>query len=172
MVDKITSLRELFKHHGDDTPYFSLSGLKTHARVIDIYDGDTMTIILDVNGFFLKFKCRVTDIDTCELHSKNNINKQLAILARNRLFELVTGMKLENQDSTHKNIKSYLEDNVYLVWVHCLEFDKYGRILIECFSSDKETKSFAKVLLDEQLAYPYNGDTKLTEQQQLQVLKK
>lgn len=169
MIDKIASIRELYRPHDSSTPFFSLNGLTSYARVIDVYDGDTITIVLEVNGFFLKFKCRLNGIDTCEIKSKNTLNRQTALKARDRLFNLITGKHIDNNDSK-KEITEYLDRHVYMVWVHCLEFDKYGRVLIECYASEHSDVSFSQILLQEKLAYPYQGTTKLTEEQQLSVL--
>jgi endonuclease YncB( thermonuclease family) len=89
--------------------------------------------------------------------------------ARNRLIQLITGKSVE-EGSKKKEVASFLDDDVYLVWVHCLEFDKYGRALIECYSSPDSTKSFSETLVEEKLAYRYAGDTKLTEEQQVVLL--
>lgn len=171
MINKINSIRELYKHHGNNTPYFSLKGLKTYARVIDVYDGDTITVVIDINNFFLKFKCRLNGIDTCEIRSKNIQNKQLAIQARNRLFNLITYHTLDEL-CNKKEIIDFLDNNTSIIWIHCLDFDKYGRILIDCYSTADEPKSFSQILIDEKLAYSYDGETKLTEEQQLLHLTK
>lgn len=171
MIDKINSIREMYRHHGNNTPYFSLEGLKTYARVIDIYDGDTITIVIDVNSFFLKFRCRLNGIDTCEIRSKNIQNKQLAVQAKNRLFNLVTGHTID-EVYNKKELIEYFDKNISVIWVHCLEFDKYGRLLIDCYASQDEPKSFSQILIDDRLAYSYDGETKLTEEQQLLYLTK
>lgn len=169
MIDKMALIRNMFRHHGSNTPFFSLNGLKAYARVIDVYDGDTITIVLDINGYFLKFKCRLDGIDTCELRSKHIQNKIIALQARNRLFQLITGKQISSNDDK-KYINEYLDENVCIAWVHCLEFDKYGRVLIDCYSSPDSTKSFSSILLEEKLAYSYQGETKLTDEQQISVL--
>lgn len=169
MIDKIISLREMYKQHGSGTPYFSLKGVQTYARVIDVYDGDTITVVFDTNGFFLKFKCRLAGVDTCEIRSKNKENKQLAVLARSRLFNLITG-NVMNEEIRKKELIQYFDDHVFIIWLHCLEFDKYGRLLIQCYSSAEAQKSFSEILIEEKLAYPYDGETKLAEKQQVQFL--
>jgi endonuclease YncB( thermonuclease family) len=166
IMDKI---REMYRQHGSNTPYFSLKGVETYARVIDVYDGDTITLVFDVNGFFLKFKCRLIGIDTCEIHSKNKENKQLAQLAKNRLFNLITNTAM-NEDNSKKELVKYFDENMFVIWIKCQEFDKYGRLLIDCYLTAESQKSFSDVLLEEKLAYPYEGDTKLTEEQQITFL--
>lgn len=169
MIDKIQAIFELYKHHGNETPFFSLKGVKTYARVVDVYDGDTITIVIDINNFFLKFKCRLNGIDTCEIRSKNIQNKQLALQAKHRLFNLITNHTVDELYNK-KDLVDYFEKNVSIIWVHCLDFDKYGRLLIDCYSSTDELQSFSQILIDEKLAYAYDGETKLTEEQQILYL--
>ena len=162
-----------YSQHGGSTPFFTLNGLKMHARVCDVYDGDTITLVMDVNGSFLKFKTRLTGIDACEMKSQNIKNKDLAYKARNRLIELITHISVKEREErdnkvlNRKSIAKLFEDNVYLVWIHCFEFDKYGRLLADCYESNSCNKSFAQILNEEKLAYKYNGETKLSEYQQI-----
>lgn len=166
----LSEVQQRFQQYGGKTtPFFTLNGLKTYARVCSVYDGDTITVVMDINGSFLKFKCRLMGIDTCEIKSKNAANKELAVKARNRLIELITkGKRVE--DAKKKDVEMILEEEVHLIWVHCLEFDKYGRTIIECYASPDSTTSFNQMLVDERLAYKYEGDTKLTEEQQVALL--
>ena len=169
MTTDILALKEIYKLHGGDTPYFSLDGVKDYARVIEVYDGDTMTIVMNINGSFLKFKARLVGIDTCEIRSKNSKNRELAVKAKNRLIQLVSGRQFDDS-SKKKDVSSFLDDDVFLIWVHCFEFDKYGRILVDCFDAPTSSKSFSNILITERLGYHYEGDTKLTEQQQVRLL--
>lgn len=165
----ITSAKEQYKQYGGNTPFFTLNGIKDYARVTEVYDGDTITIVMNISGSFLKFKCRMMGIDTCEIRSKNPKNKELAIKARNRLIQLITDKQVD-ETSKKKDVSSILEEDVYVIWVHCMEFDKYGRALIHCYKSPESLKSFSELLVEEKLAYKYEGDTKLTEEQQVQLL--
>jgi endonuclease YncB( thermonuclease family) len=166
MIDKI---REMYKQHGSNTPYFSLKGVETYARVIDVYDGDTITLVFDVNGYFLKFRCRLVGIDTCEIRSKNKENKRLAQLAKNRLFNLITNTVIDEENSKKELVK-FFDDNNNIVWIKCQEFDKYGRLLVNCYFTAETQKSFSEILIEEKLAYPYDGETKLTEEEQITFL--
>lgn len=160
--------KELFRQHGGTTPLFSLNGIKTWVRVIDVYDGDTLTCILPVFDQYYKFQVRMMGIDTCEIRSKNKANKDKAQQARDRLIHLIT--QSPQKITSKKDIDLLFEKEVYLVWLHCLEFDKYGRLLGAIYLSDTASESFSEILIREKLAYAYTGDTKLTEEQQLQIL--
>ena len=147
------------------------------GRVVDIYDGDTITCVINVfNGFFL-FNIRLGDIDTCEIKSKLAKCQELSYKARYRMFELITKTKINLKEQKHPlKIKNLLSDqlNVYLINILCGPFDKYGRLLGWVFDvTDKDcykSNSYNHVLLREKLAYEYYGSTKLTEEQQIKLL--
>lgn len=170
VMDSVGTAKRTYGPYGGTTPFFSLNGLKTYARVVDVYDGDTLTLVLDINGSFLKFKTRVMGLDTCEMRSKNAKNKDLAVKARNRLIGMITGQVYDDLMNKKKDITQIFEEDVFVIWVHCSEFDKYGRLLADCYSSSDTPKSFATILIEEKLAYKYEGDTKLSEEQQVGVL--
>jgi endonuclease YncB( thermonuclease family) len=151
-----------------DTPMFSLNGIKTYARVVDIIDGDTINCIIPFfDNKYFKFNIRLSGIDTCEMKSKNDENKKLAIAARDLLFELITNKKL--YQLSKKEISNILNEDLYLVWVECLNFDKFGRVLANV-SKNETAQSFSDILVNKKLAYQYHGEKKLTEEEQLVLL--
>jgi endonuclease YncB( thermonuclease family) len=154
----------LFAPHGKSTKLFSLAGIETLARVVSVYDGDSFTAVLPYAGGFWSFKIRLAGIDTCELMSKDPVNKKLADQARKFLCSLIGCSGGRNED---------FERDVHLVRLKCGEFDKYGRLLArvyEPFLSDTSSCSFSQRLFGKRLAYVYNGDKKLTEAEQVQIL--
>lgn len=153
--------------HNRDTPMFSLNGIKTYVRVVDILDGDTINCIIPLHGSYYKFNIRLNGIDTCETKSKNDMNKKLAMTARDLLFELITNKK--GIELSKKEISDILDENVYLVWIECLNFDKFGRVLAKV-SKNETSDSFSSVLINKKLAYEYHGEKKLTEEEQLLLL--
>ena len=113
-------------------------------------------------------------IDTCEMKSKCDKNKELAKNARSRLLSLIT-VKDISETSTwndRRKINNILNKGMYFVWVECFDFDKYGRLLASIYSDENSSESFSQVLIKEKLAYEYKGDTKLTEEQQVECLEK
>ena len=108
---------KLYTVDDDDIPIFSLNGYETFCRVVDIYDGDSCTIIFEWEGKMRKFKCRCNGYDSPEMKPRlNNENRDEIIknakLAKKRLYELTKDC----------------------VRVKCLEFDKYGRLLVELYT--------------------------------------
>lgn len=163
------NLINVFKHHDISTPYFKLNGLNTYGRLVDIHDGDTCKIILPLMDSYYKFNVRLNGIDTCEITSHNIENKNKALQARNRICSLIQekwGNEHQYSFETQKEIKEYLKAITCIVYVKCYDFDKYGRLLADIYIDDSQ-KSLSEILLNEKLAYSYNGGTKLSEEQQL-----
>lgn len=111
------------------------------ALVIKVYDGDTLTI-----GFLhgsvpkpVRESVRIRGIDTPELRAKNEEEKRLAVLARERL-EKVTMRKVVRLINP--------------------ESDKYGRLL--CDLATEDLKSVAEYMLrDHDICREYHGGQRM-----------
>lgn len=161
-------MTDWLKYNYNTTSTFSLKNTECYARVVQIHDGDTLTAIIPVFGSYYRFSVRLNGIDTCEIKSKNEDLQQLSVSARNRLVTLVIG----NNPSQIVDVKKYLLNNVALVYLKCDDFDKYGRVLASVFKSKDDVESFSDILVNEKLAYTYDGKTKLTEDEQIAILLK
>lgn len=126
---------------------FTFDGTNTLAKVVDIYDGDTCTIVFKFNGQFIKHKTRAYGYDTHEMRP----SKQLA----NRDVEIENAHR---QKEAFKQLVFYNDDGI--VNVELKGFDKYGRILAIYYGKDK-TKSLNDIMVSEHGAKPYFGGTKI-----------
>lgn len=101
----------------NEVKQFSLSGKKFIGKCVDVYDGDTVKVVFSVDGMdeVYKWNCRINRIDTPEIRTKNIKEKEFAKIVRDKLRE-----KILNK----------------LVIVDCLDFDKYGRLLVEIYHSE------------------------------------
>ena len=131
----------------DKHDYFSFVGKTFFARPINIYDGDTFSIIF-LHKDVIKYRCRCLGYDSPEMKpSLSNPNrdkeKALAVNAKNRMTELLT--KHESG----------------LVFVECFEFDKYGRILVRVYNMI-DTKSINEIMVEEGHGKNYDGGKKDT----------
>jgi len=156
-----------------NTLAFTLQNYYAIARVIDIYDADTITCIMYVFNEFYKFQIRLAGIDTCEMKSHNEILKNHAYAARNRMYELITGSTIDNLYK-RKHIRELLHTNNYVIRILCDKFDKYGRLLGWCYNINSQNNdtinSYNNILLNEKLAYTYMGKKKLTDEEQITIL--
>lgn len=136
-----------------NTPLFTLKGMKIKAKVVYVYDGDTIHIVFPVYTLEGKrverrWKCRLSGIDTPEIKTKDEEEKKRAIMIRDIVHSKLFGKT---------------------VWVYCDEFDKYGRLLItiSTVSLGKDWRSEGKWcgtvnewLVERGYAYTYTGGKK------------
>ena len=113
----------------------------TQGKVINVYDGDTITIAGYVknNSKLFKFSVRLNNIDCPEIKSKNSSDKteyDIAIKAKNYVTDLI------------------LNEIVYLKNV---ALDKYGRLLADVYFNNQ---NISNLLLLNRLAVQYSGKTK------------
>lgn len=146
-----------------DVPYFTLSGIKTRGRLIDVYDGDTVTCIFPILGEnYFKFNIRLAGIDTAELKNKDVYEKMRAYKARHTILETCCDNYDLSENCSRDDIKRYLSENEIFVKIECFDFDKYGRVLANIYKADKDNDiCISDVLLENKLAYKYDGGTKI-----------
>uniref|UniRef100_A0A6C0ETR5 TNase-like domain-containing protein n=1 Tax=viral metagenome TaxID=1070528 RepID=A0A6C0ETR5_9ZZZZ len=121
-----------------DTPIFTLIGHKSIAKVVHVYDGDSVHLVIEVFGKLYKWKCRLAHVDTPELKTKNLKEKEMGFNVRDKLREL-------------------MDDKI--VDVECFEFDKYGRLLVEITIRETGVKVH-EWLISNNYAKKYEGGTK------------
>jgi hypothetical protein len=68
-----------------------------------------------------------------------------------------------------KDIIQELDNQVYLLWFECLDFDTFGRVLANVYTSQDKQQCFSTILLEEHLAYPYQSKTKLSQENNLNI---
>jgi len=151
-------------------PLFSLKGVKTMGKALDIYDGDTFDIVVTVDSHLYHMKARMYGYDSPEMKPKlteehRDTIKANAILARSRLWTLLTSEKTGMSDS-----------HTIIFPVICHSFDKYGRLLVSVFSPETNfkdildydidniegwfDKTINSVMVEEGRGYSYYGGTK------------
>ena len=153
-----------------DINEFSLKGQEHIAKVVYIYDGDTVHIVINLNNVPTKFNCRLIGIDSPEMLPKNVNDQALkakeiekAIKARNYLITKVTDQQIVNKKISKKDIKDLCAKSRKLINVKCFDFDKYGRLLIEIYdrtNGTNTTKSINQNMIDLGYAVAYDGGTK------------
>lgn len=130
----------------EDIKYFSFEGKVFYAKHCNIYDGDTFSVIFNYKGDLIKYKVRCIGYDSPEMKPlKTNehriLEKELALKSKMRLEELL------NKHETK------------LVKIECLDFDKYGRLLVYAWNMVDKT-SINQIMIEEGHGKVYFGKKK------------
>jgi len=137
-------IHELHQCTRENTPEFTFEGKEFICKCISVYDGDTITVAFKPFGDKIyRYNIRLSGIDTPEIRTTNLTEKTMGINVRDILWK-----KILNR----------------IVVLKCGKFDKYGRILGEVYTtetnSENNSKSINQWLIDEGMAYTYDGGTK------------
>lgn len=157
-------LRQLMNSTYDSVP-IGLIRKTVLAKVVDIYDGDTITVAFYNKGELEKYTIRVLGYDSPEIkpkkdskHRDEEIHK--AYLARNRMVELVTDCKVkQGSKMTRKELRKLLNGNTRLITVEFVKFDKYGGRMLGNINTE-EDDSISEIMIKEGYGYSYSGGKK------------
>lgn len=130
-----------------NTLFMDFTGETFRAKVVHVYDGDTIHVVFKVFGEFFKWNCRINGVDTPEIRTLNKEEKKLGIHVRDELKRLILDK---------------------IVIIHCESFDKYGRLLIDIeMPLDVLEPRFNNIplmlsewLIQNKYAYAYRGGKK------------
>ena len=131
------------KYNSKDVPWLSLDGIECECKVIDVYDADTVTIMLPYNEKMCKVKCRLVGIDSAEKRTKNIDEKKVSIEATKWLRDMI---------------------NNKVIWVKCGDWGKWGgRMLGTLYMTKVDCEngnSINDMIVDNGYAYYYDGKGK------------
>tara|TARA_A100001015_G_C14970101_1_gene704720 strand:- start:1007 stop:1441 length:435 start_codon:yes stop_codon:yes gene_type:complete len=128
----------------NDLPLYQLNGT-FRCKVVDVYDGDTVTIVLYNKLGFEKHKLRMYGYDSPEIKpklDKENREEEIekAKLAKQCMIDLVLDK---------------------IVSFESMGYDKYGRLLGKLFLTNYCSNSEVnQYMIDHGHGYPYFGGTK------------
>lgn len=126
----------------DNTPEFGLKNVRGWCKVVKVYDGDTLHIIMMIDGVPKRIKCRLSLIDAAEMTGETEEERAFAVKGKDMMESLVRDK---------------------LVWALIKGTDKYGGRYVTILYPDQTEKvetSFNQIMLNEGLAYKYDGRTK------------
>ena len=111
----------------------------TGGIVVNVYDGDTITIVsklpYDASPLY-KFSIRIAGIDCPEIRGKCDDEKQCAQIAKNHVSDLILGKRVELTN---------------------IDTEKYGRVLANVWC---DGVNISEYLINNRLALGYDGGTK------------
>ena len=86
----------------------TFKGQKLKCKVIEVYDGDTVTLAFKFRGKYFKKRCRLHGINSPEIRTRDREEKKQGFLAKDHLKEMIDGK---------------------IIILDCFGWDKYGRLL-------------------------------------------
>jgi len=165
----INSVEILKNSTNDSIPDFSLCGLYTLCKVVDVYDADTFRVVFFKNKDDkepIKLKVRAAGCNAAEMyplksHPNRKEEMKRARLARNRLVQIIISpdvkIDVDNIEYTNDQISEMLSNNKKLVYIEFCKFDKYGRVLGTLYLDENKENSINQILIDENHAVSYSG---------------
>jgi endonuclease YncB( thermonuclease family) len=128
---------------------FSFAGQVFLAKIVDVYDGDTVRVKFVYRGEVMQWRARMAGYDSPEMKP----------LLKNADREAEKRAAVEARDALSRKIGDAC------VWISCGEFDKYGRLLVTVFKVDPEAgpcqgDSINDWMIAEGHGVPYAGRTK------------
>lgn len=137
----------------NEIPLLNFNGKELECYVVDVYDGDTITIVTKLKGYNLmmdnntndlvKFKVRMYGYDSPEMKPSKQIPEEERIKIK------------ENANNAKKAL--WQKTNSKILMLKCREFDKYGRLLGELYDGNENINSW---MIENGHGYEYYGGTK------------
>lgn len=106
------------------------------CKVVDVYDGDTITVVFFYRNAPYLWKIRLAGIDTPELRTKCEMEKQHGYHVRDLLRKRILNK---------------------IIVLRCGGFDKYGRLLATPYQNKE---NLCEWMITHKYAVPYDGGTK------------
>lgn len=126
------------------TKYFSFDKCKTIAKVVDVYDGDTCTIVFFLNKQVIKYKCRMLGYDSPEMKPLKSIDNRDEIIQKAK--------------RAREYFIALVKESDFIVDVTMGKFDKYGRILV---TMTNKMGNINELMIQNGHGVSYDGGTKL-----------
>jgi endonuclease YncB( thermonuclease family) len=126
-----------------DIRQFSFEGIKTKAKVLDVYDGDTIRVAFYYKEEIVQLSCRMLGYDSPEMKISNN--------NPDRLKFKQMGMKARDK------LKTFLQNDTKLVLIHLGKNDMYGRPLIDVYVNNENINT---KMISEGYGKAYDGGKK------------
>jgi len=140
---ELKKLEALESCSADAVEWLALDDGEARCKVIDIYDADTVTVIVPFCESHFKVKCRLSGIDAAELRTKNEEEKKVGYEGKKFLSDLILNK---------------------VIWIRFGGWGKYGGRMIGTLfltlDDMMNERSVNNMLIEKGYAYHYDGKTK------------
>jgi micrococcal nuclease len=128
----------------EKTHDFSFNGRKFTAKVVQVYDGDTIRVKIIVDGEIQQYRVRMYGYDSPEMKPRLNVPDRAIQIKAAHVAKAALEQLIQQKDQ--------------LIQLHCGVFDKYGRILGNVFVGDLDINEW---MITNGHGIPYFGGTKV-----------
>jgi endonuclease YncB( thermonuclease family) len=126
-------------------PDYSFAGQTMYGKIVDVYDGDTCTAVVKINGMYQKIKVRCSGYDSPEMKPKKDMPGR----------EAYVKSAVASKDA----LSSMILNKVVRLEIH--GFDKYGRFLATVFVRRWfGNLNMTSYMIENKYGYPYDGGKK------------
>lgn len=137
----------------DNTPKYLFQSKKFYCKVIDVYDGDTITIAIALRKKIYQYKVRMYGYDSPEL-------KPLKSLENREIIK-------KKAKAARDTLKNMILNKIVVIQIEAGTWDKYGRLLGTIYTKNNRgltIKSYNfninQYMIDNGYGYPYFGGKK------------
>jgi len=152
-MGNIVTKKKLSQCSKENTPLYRFDNKKFYCKVIDVYDGDTITIAVKLNRKIYQYKVRMYGYDSPEMKPRLNIPNRNEIIQKAHKAKEVLSEVILNK--------------IVVVEIQKKTWDKYGRLLGVIYISIRRgltMKSYNlnvnEYMIDKGHGYSYYGGTK------------
>lgn len=140
--DQVDKEKDLTTLSFSKLPDFTMANTNTKAKVVSVYDADTIRVVFEFRGEWCKKPMRIHGIDAPEIKPPRSIPDRELHMEAGRLARDVVSKWILGR----------------VVTIHLEKEDKYGRALGSITMGNG--KDLSQELIKAQLALPYGGKTK------------
>lgn len=129
----------------ENTPDYGFDNLTMMAKVVSVYDGDTCTAVVKINGKYQKIKVRCYGYDSPEMKPSKSLKDR--------------NVEIERAKAAKAALEQYCLHKI--VTLHMHGFDKYGRFLATIYIRKYcKQVNINSAMIESGYGYEYFGGTK------------
>lgn len=117
----------------NETKIFTLEGQYKLCKVVDVYDGNTIKVVFDLNGTFYRWNVKMIGY---------NVHK-MEISINNPARESLKQLAIESRDF----LKSIIFNDNQLVYIKCGNLDKYGTLMGTIYLNQTDKVSVNQLMI-------------------------
>lgn len=135
---------------------FTFNGIVTNAKVVDIINGDTCKVLMNINNQPNIYSIKMYGYNAPNIKKKSSNYE--GRYARYELACLVTSIsEIINENTKSVDITKIIQKhNKKIIQIHLMDFDRYDTIYAKIYLEDQK-KYVNDIMIENGVVYPYNN---------------